>query len=223
LLPRILDAMSDGEYKSLLGSPRMMTLRISATSPYARKVRIAVSVLKLDRQFEISMADTYDPNDEIRSQSPLGKVPTLLLEDGRALYDSLVILEYLNELAGGNAIIPSSGERIDVLHMHALASGLTDAALLQVYERRWRKPEMLSEPWLEHQAGKVSRALDLLEATPMAWRDRPHIGAIALAAGLGFLDLRFDGNWRESRPKLVRWLEAFSSAVPAYAATAFKG
>ncbi|MGY2849623.1 hypothetical protein BSN85_14020 [Bradyrhizobium brasilense] len=201
----------------------MMTLRISATSPFARKVRIAISVLELDHRIEVSLADTYDPADEIRLENPLGKVPTLLLEDGRTLYDSLVILEYLNELVGADAIIPRGPERIEVLRMHALASGLTDAALLEVYERRWRKPEKLSEDWLEHQNGKVVRALDAIEATPFAWRGTPHIGAIALATGLGFLDLRFDGKWRKGRPKLDRWQENFSSEVPAYEATAFKG
>ncbi|MGX1349649.1 glutathione S-transferase [Bradyrhizobium elkanii] len=201
----------------------MMILRISATSPYARKVRIAVSVLGLEDQVRASLADTYDPADDIRTQNPLGKVPTLLLEDGRAIYDSLVILEFLNDLAGGNAVIPSGGDRINVLLAHALASGMTDAALLQAYEKRWRSAETQSDKWLEHQAGKVDRALDELESAPFAWNDRPHIGAIAKACGLGFLDLRFGGRWRGAHPKLAAWLDDFSRRVPAYEATAFKG
>ncbi|MCA6104103.1 MULTISPECIES: glutathione S-transferase family protein [Bradyrhizobium] len=201
----------------------MMILRISATSPYARKVRIAVSVLGLEGQVRVSLADTYDPADEIRTQNPLGKVPTLLLEDGRAIYDSLVILEFLNDLAGGDAVIPSGSNRINVLLSHALASGMTDAALLQAYEKRWRSVDAHSDKWLEHQAGKVDRALDALEDASFEWHDRPHIGAIAKACGLGFLDLRFGGQWRGARPKLVAWLDDFSRRVPAYEATAFKG
>jgi glutathione S-transferase len=75
-----------------------MTLRISATSPYARKVRIAVSVLGLEDRVKVSLADTYDPDDQIRTENPLGKVPTLLLDDGRSIYDSFVILTFLNDL-----------------------------------------------------------------------------------------------------------------------------
>lgn len=201
----------------------MMTLRISATSPYARKVRIAVSVLELENQVQVNLADTYDPTDEIRSQNPLGKVPTLLLDDGRAIYDSLVILEFLNGLAGGDAVIPKNDARIDALLAHALATGMTDAALLQAYERRWRSAETQSETWLAHQAHKVERALDAMEAAPFVWRDRPHIGAIAKACGLGFLDLRFGGQWRNRRPRLVAWLDDFSQRVPAFEATSFKG
>ncbi|MCS3448472.1 MULTISPECIES: glutathione S-transferase N-terminal domain-containing protein [Bradyrhizobium] len=201
----------------------MMTFRISATSPYARKVRIAVSVLGLEDQVKVSLADTYDPADQIRTENPLGKVPTLLLDDGRTIYDSLVILEFLNDLGGGEALIPRGSARIDVLVAHALASGMTDAALLRVYEKRWRPAEMHSEKWLAHHAGKMERALDAMEAAPFDWSDRPHIGAIAKACGLGFLDLRFGGEWRKTRPKLVARLDDFSRRVPAFEATAFGG
>ncbi len=200
-----------------------MILRISATSPYARKVRIAASVLRLEDQVHVSLADTYDPNDQIRMQNPLGKVPTLLLDDGKVIYDSIVILEFLNDLAGGDAVIPSGTDRIGVLLAHALASGMTDAALLQAYEKRWRSVETHSDKWIEHQAGKVDRALDAMEAAPFEWSGRPHIGAIAKACGLGFLDLRFGGRWRGTHPKLATWLDDFSRRVPAYEATAFKG
>jgi glutathione S-transferase len=201
----------------------MMILRISATSPYARKVRIGISVMGLQDQVRVSLADTYDPSDEIRTQNPLGKVPTLLLDDGSAIYDSLVILEFLNDLAGSDTVIPKGSDRISVLLAHALASGMTDAALLQAYEKRWRSVETHSDKWLEHQAAKVDRALDAMEAAPFEWSGRPHIGAIAKACGLGFLDLRFGAKWRETRPKLDAWLGDFSRRVPAYEATAFKG
>jgi glutathione S-transferase len=153
-----------------------MSLRISAISPYARKVRIAVSVLGLEDRVKLSLADTYDPADQIRAENPLGKVPALLLDDGRTIYDSLVILEFLNDLGGGEALIPRGSARIDVLVAHALASGMTDAALLRVYEKRWQPAEMHSEKWLEHHAGKMERALDAMEAAPFHWSDTgdPH-------------------------------------------------
>jgi glutathione S-transferase len=151
----------------------MMVLRISSTSPYARKVRIGISVMGLQDQVRVSLADTYDPTDEIRTQNPLGKVPTLLLDDGSAIYDSLVILEFLNDLAGSDTVIPRGSDRISVLLAHALASGMTDAALLQAYEsvgdllRRTaisglstRRPKSteLSMPWrLHHSRGAVDR------------------------------------------------------------------
>jgi len=201
----------------------MMILRISSTSPYARKVRIAASVLGLEDRMQMSLADTYDPADEIRSQNPLGKVPALVLDDGRTIYDSLVILEYLNDLTGGSALIPQGPARIPILVAHALAAGMTDAALLQAYERRWRPEEMHDAKWLAHQAGKVERSLAAMEAAPFEWKERPDISAIAKACGLGFLDLRFGGHWRANHPRLVAWLEDFAHRVPAYQATAFVG
>lgn len=199
----------------------MMTLRISATSPYARKVRIAASVLGLEDQIQVSLADTYNTSDPIRSQNPIGKVPTLILEDGRTIYDSLVILEYFDGLQGGGGLIPRGPARIPVLVAHALASGMTDAALLQAYERRWRSNEMHDAKWLEHQAGKVERSLDAMETAPFEWKQKPDLACIAKACALGFLDLRFGGAWRATRPKLVAWLDDFSKRVPSYKATAF--
>ena len=82
-----------------------------------------------------------------------------------------------------------------------------DAALLQVYEKRWRAAEIWHAPWMDHQAGKVERGLAALEADPPPLSDPPHIGQIALACMLGYLDLRFEGTWRATHPRLVAWLD----------------
>lgn len=196
----------------------MMILRSSSASPFVRKIRIAAAVLGLSDQIEIEPADTSDPADSLRKQNPIGKIPTLVLEDGRAIYDSAVILEYLDWLAGGGKLIPSGAERYDVLTRAALADGVIDAAILKVYEQRWRDAATHSPRWLDHQTGKISRGLAALEAAPPDPAN-VDVASIALACALGYLDLRFAGTWRKDRSKLVAWLDAFSAAVPAFEAT----
>ncbi len=199
----------------------MMILRSSSASPFVRKVRIAAAVLGLAKHIEIVPADTSDPTDVLRVQNPLGKIPTLVLADGRAIYDSAVILEYLDHLAGGGKIIPTGPERFDVLTHAALADGVIEAAILKVYETRWREDGARSARWLDHQTGKIGRglaALDALHPDP----DRIDVASIALACALGYLDLRFAGAWRTERPKLAAWLEAFASHVPAFEATRYR-
>ncbi|HLJ71374.1 MAG TPA: glutathione S-transferase family protein [Roseiarcus sp.] len=197
----------------------MLVLRSSPPSPFGRKVRIGAAILGLADRIELANADTNDPDEPLRRQNPLGKIPTLILENGAALYDSRVILDYLDHLAGGGRIIPREPEpRFAALTMQALGDGLIDAAILQVYETRFRAPETHSAKWLDHQAGKVARALTALEAAPPP-DDARHVGAIAVACALGYLDLRFAGRWRANHPRLVRWLDAFAAGVPAFAAT----
>jgi len=200
----------------------MLILRSSPASPFGRKVKIAMTELGLEGRIEIVPADTNDPTESLRRQNPLGKIPALVLEDGSALFDSRVIAEYLDHLAGGSRLFPSGEARFAQLRLQALADGICDAALLQVYETRFRAAEMRNPAWVENQAGKVTRALASLEAAPPVY-DRPRIGEIALACALGYLDLRFEGAWRAGHPALVAWLDAFAAKVPAFEATRFKG
>ncbi|MGX5737124.1 glutathione S-transferase [Bosea thiooxidans] len=200
----------------------MLVLRSSPASPFGRKVKMAALELGLMDRIEIVAADTNDPSEPLRRQNPLGKIPTLVLEDGTTLFDSRVIVEYLDHLAGGK-IFPAGEARFGQLRLQALADGIADAALLQVYEGRYRPEEGRNASWLAHQAGKVTRGLEALEAAPPAFPDRPRIGEIALACALGYLDLRFEGKWRADFPKLVAWLDDFANRVPAFEATRFKG
>jgi glutathione S-transferase len=197
-----------------------MILRTAPASPFGRKIRLAAGLLGLEDKIRIDPADTTDPADSMRQQNPLGKIPILILDDGTTFYDSRVILEYLDHHAGGGRIIPSEPDaRFEALTLQALCDGLMDAALLQVYEGRSRGADRQEPKWMDHQAQKVARALAVLEADPPAPGDRLHVGHIALAAALGYLDLRFGGHWRADHPRLVQWLDAFAARVPAYAAT----
>jgi glutathione S-transferase len=197
----------------------LLVLRSSPPSPFGRKIRIAAAILGLSDRLELVPTDTNDPEEPLRRQNPLGKIPTLILEDGTALYDSRVIAEYLDWLAGGGRIIPAQpAARFPVLTRQALADGLMDASILQVYESRFRDPDKHGAKWLDHQAGKAARALAALEAAPPA-EGAEDIGAIAAACALGYLDLRFAGRWRADHPKLVRWLDGFAARVPAFAET----
>jgi glutathione S-transferase len=197
-----------------------MILRSSPASPFARKVRMAAILLGLDRAITIEAADTVDPRDTVREQNPLGKIPALVRDDGPTLFDSRVILEYLDHLAGGGRIIPLEPKaRFSALRLQALADGIMDASILMVYEGRWRDAAKHEPKWVEHQAGKVARSLAALEASPPRRDATPDVGQIALACALGYQDFRFHGTWRKDHPRLVQYVDEFAAAVPAYAAT----
>ncbi len=197
----------------------MPVIRSSPSSPFVRKVKIAAALCELSDKLTIEPADTSDPDDRLRGQNPLGKIPVLITDDGTAVYDSRVIAEWLDVQAGGGVIIPRGEARFPALTLQALADGMMDASILIVYERRFRPGEKRHRPWTDRQGEKVARALSVLEAAPPEIGDRPHIGHVALACALGYRDFRFDGNWRASHPGLVAWLDGFAAKVPAFAAT----
>jgi len=202
----------------------MMILRSSPASPFVRKVRIAISLLGFDNKISVEPADTNNTSDALRRQNPLGKIPVLIAEDGAAYYDSRVILEFLDELAGGGRIVPREARaRLAALRLQALSDGILDASILAVYEARWRASEHHEQKWLDHQAGKVTRALAVLESNPPALdaasAGLPNVGQIALACALGYRDFRFGEGWRADHPRLVGWLDDFAARVPAFAAT----
>ena len=198
----------------------MLTLRFSPSSPFVRKIRIAASLLGLEKDIKAEPAETTSPSDTVRQQNPLGKIPTLVLEDGSTLFDSRVILEYLDHRAGGGRIIPKDAPaRFAALRLQALADGILDASILQVYEGRFRPPERHEPKWVEHQAGKVARGLAALEAAPPGLGSPPDVGQITVACTLGYRDFRFGEGWRKDHPRLVAWLDGFAAKVPAYAAT----
>ena len=199
----------------------MMILRSAPPSPFGRKVKIAAAMLGLRDEIEVVVTDTLDAADPIRAQNPLGKIPALILDNGQVLYDSRVIVDYLDHRAGGGRLIPADGAtRFRVLTAQALADGLMEAAILQVYETRFRDAEKHEPRWIEHQAGKVERALAAFEAAPPAGART--VADIALACALGYLDLRFSDAWRGGHPTLATWLAAFDAEVPSFSTTAFK-
>jgi len=202
-----------------------MILRSTSASPFGRKVRIAIKLLGLEDKIEVRETDLNDPADTIRRQNPLGKIPALVLDDGTVLFDSRVILEYLDHLAGGGKIVPRDAKaRFEALRMQALCDGVMDASLLIVYEGRYRPEDKRVQAWVDRQAEKVKRGLDALEAAPPKLTPMPDVGQITLACALGYRDLRFAGDdWRKPYPRLRDWHDKFAAQVPAFAATKHVG
>jgi glutathione S-transferase len=188
-----------------------MKLYYSKTSPYARKVLLTVSELGLDKSVELVVTNPA-ADETLRASNPLCKVPTLLLDDGAALYDSPVICEYLNALAKGK-IFPKSGPaRWNALRRQALADGLMDATVRCYLELKRPEAEQHRDV-IARQLLAVGAALATFENDPPSNRKRtPLIGELALASALGYLDLRLaqHRNWRKDCPKLRKWFKAFS-------------
>jgi glutathione S-transferase len=196
----------------------MMILRSSPSSPFVRKVLIAAAVLGMSDLMETVIAAPNDPADLLLTQNPLGKIPTLIPEDQTPIFDSRVIVEYLDQRAGGNRLIPLDPQaRFAAFTLAALADGIVDACVLLIYEECFRTPDMRNAKWIEFQQGKVTRGLAVFEASPPTGRH--NIVHIGLACALGYLDLRCGGAWRCDCPRLVEWLNVFTVEVPAFEAT----
>jgi len=197
-----------------------LVLRTTHSSPFGRKVRIAARVLGVDDRLVISPADPSDPADPLRGQNPLGKMPCLLI-NAEPFHDSGVIMELLDLLAGGGRLVPPASDalpRLRALTRARLADGITEAALLMVYEGRYRTAEQASDIWLGHLRGKVLRGLAAFEQAPPD-AGRADLVSIGLACALGYLDWRAPVDWRAAHPGLADWLGQFAAAVPAFPAT----
>ena len=198
-----------------------MKLYFNPASPYVRKVRVTAYELGLSERIElISIALTpVNPHQALRSSNPIGKIPTLITDDGASYYDSPVICEYLDSLAGGHRIFPATGAaRWTALRRQALADGVMDAAVLTRYEEAARPKELRWQDWIDGQLLKVRTILDALEREDLD--EAVDIGTISIACALGYLDLRFaNEGWRLTRPRLAAWAAALSKR-PSLAATA---
>ena len=198
-----------------------MRLYYSPGSPYARKVRVVALETKLDKKIEmVNVAvSPVAPNGDVEKHNPIGKIPTLVTEQGKAVYDSTVILEYLDHRAGGGIIIPDGWPaRLDVLTLHALCDGIMDASLLIVYEARYRPAAINHQPWIDYQRGKVVRGVTAFaKATPDPARF--DVGTLTAACMLGYLDFRRQVAWRSDFADLVPWLDAFRAKHPEFDAT----
>ena len=146
-----------------MSEPQKFVLRSTLTSPFGRKVRMALEVLGLADRVTVVPANPLDENDTLRQQNPLGKMPCLVCPDGSTVYDSGVIIEYLQELSGGKRLLPvRRSARYKALTRARLADGIMDASILVVYDSRFRPGEAPSEKWLAHQRGKINRVLALI-------------------------------------------------------------
>ena len=186
-----------------------MKLIGSLTSPYVRKVRVVMAEKKLDYQFVLE--DVWGA-DAISQSNPLGKVPCLVHEGGEAIFDSRVIVEYMDTRSPVSRLIPeSSRERTEVRTWEALADGVLDAAILARLEATWvhRTPEQRSQAWIDRQLGKVHACVSAMSTGlgDKPWCSGIHLtlADIAVGCALGYLDYRFpDIAWRASHPNLVK-------------------
>lgn len=187
-----------------------MKLIGAVTSPYVRKVRVVMAEKKLDYQF--IQEDVWSADTSIATSNPLGKVPCLIMEGGEAVFDSRVIVEYLDTLSPVGKLIPPSGrERAEVKTWEALADGVMDAAILARLEATWpgRSEEQRSQAWIDRQMAKVDAAL---VAMARGLGDKPfcsgiHLSLSDLAVGcaLGYLSFRFPQlEWRTTHSNLAR-------------------
>lgn len=193
----------------------MPKLLYSPASPYSSKVRLAAAAAGIP--LELVRVDTSSQPKELTSVNPLGKIPCLVTDEGEGIFDSRVITQYLNR-ESGNALFPRGGaKRLEAERLEALADGICDCLLAQVYERRFRPEEKVHQPWLDLQWSKVARSLDVLNADLPRLPRKPTAGHIALRACLGYLALRFPGRWEKGRGKLVRWAKRFDERFPSLA------
>lgn len=199
----------------------MMRLLSSPASPFGRKVKITSAMKGFDDRISVEKAESGNANNlELQRDNPLNKIPVLVLADGTALYDSKVICEYLDSLKPEPRLFPDAGPaRFRTLTLGALADGLMDAALLLVYEKRFRDEDKRVAAWTDRQQVKIDSGLGYLEKNPRTWSGSPDYGHVTLACALGYLDFRHEGRWRAGHPKLVAWLDGFAAVVPAFKAT----
>jgi glutathione S-transferase len=203
-----------------------MKLIGAITSPYVRKVRAVMIEKKIEYKFELE--DVWSPNTSIQKLNPLGKVPVLIMEDGGAVFDSRVIVEYLDNLTPVHKLIPATGRaRAEVRTWEALADGLVDAAILARLESTQRSEGERSSQWVARQMSKIEAALEAMSAG-LADRDwcansptKFSLADVAVGCALGYLDFRFQHlDWRSPYPNLktlyakLLTRESFSSTTP---------
>jgi glutathione S-transferase len=189
-----------------------MKLLYSSTSPYSAKARMAAAHLGLD--VEAVATRTDDAPAELTENNPLGKIPVLLREGEPPVFDSRAIMHYFDRISKGG-LYPRKGEkRTEAEVLEALCDGITDCLLSIVYEKRARPPEMQHQPWIDRQWEKVVRGLDYLDANLPRTTRTLHGGHFALAALVGYLDLRFAGQWEKGRGKLKAWPKKFEKFFP---------
>ncbi len=195
-------------------SPLAMKLIGSLASPYVRKVRVVMLEKKLD--FSFVLEDVWSPNTTINESNPLGKVPCLVMEDGGAMFDSRVIVEYLDTMSPVGKLLPNSGrERASIKCWEALADGVLDAAINMRLERILRPTERQSEEWVARQLGKVRSGLKAmahgLGESHFCGGAHFSLADVAVGCALGWLAFRFpEIAWREDHPNLARLFDKLS-------------
>lgn len=191
-----------------------MKLIGSLASPYVRKVRVVMAEKKLD--YRLILENVWSEDTAIQQSNPLGKVPCLVMEDGGAMFDSRVIVEYLETMSPVGKLIPAQGrERAEVKCWEALADGVLDAAVLVRLERTLRPEAQQSPSWIERQLGKVTAGLQAMSVglgeKPFCAGNHYTLADVAVGCALGWLNFRFpDFQWRDDYPNLARHFDKLS-------------
>lgn len=191
-----------------------MKILYSPASPYSAKVRMAAHHLGL--AIESQTVDTNAEPALLIGSNPLGKIPTLITDEGDAVYDSRAIMQFLDRQSGRRLYPRNAARRTEAEVLEALCDGLCDCLLAMVYERRFRPEDKVHQPWLDRQWAKVERGLDHLDGHLPRTARKLHGGHFALAALTAYLDLRFAGRWERGRAKLKKWPTRFEKAFPDY-------
>ncbi len=203
-----------------------MKLHWSPRSPFVRKVMIAAHELGLADRLTLvrTVVRMGAPNADLLPDNPLSKIPTLVLDDGTAIQDSVVICEYLDDVTGGGRLFPRGAARWTALTRHALANGLLDLLILWRNERE--KPEAArTAEWLDSFAARTAATLARMERDAGTLESHGFlIGEITVGVVLAYLDFRFpDLAWRDGHPALARWFEAFEARPSARATEVVDG
>lgn len=188
----------------------MAEILYSKLSPYAAKARMAV--LHVGFPATSRAIDAFQPTLEFLEANPLGKVPVLLLDDGRTLHDSRVIMRFLDMWSRGK-LYPSDPDRlIEVAQFESLCDGVCDCLQAIMFEKRYRPEDKMFQGWIDRQWEKATRTLDRLETEVPDLA--PDAATLALRGMLGYLSIRFEGEWEESHPALATWTDRFDRANP---------
>ncbi|WP_420408972.1 glutathione S-transferase [Hoeflea sp.] len=189
-----------------------MKILYSPASPYSAKVRMGAHLAGMDA--EAVLTDTNAAPAELVDNNPLGKIPTLVTDQGQAIFDSRAIMQFLDR-SGSKRLYPrNAAKRTETEVLEALCDGICDCLLAIMYERRFRPEEIVHQEWIDKQWTKATRGLDHLEANLPRLPKTPNGGHLALAALTGYLALRFAGKWERGRPKLKRWSAKFGANFP---------
>lgn len=188
-----------------------MRLYCSKTSPYSRKVRVALLELGIADRVEEIITDPFNPPPELLAANPLARIPTLVTDRGQALPDSNLILDFLQAQGQGIAPLPRGSHRWAALRLQRVAEGIIDAAVATVLEKR-RPESIVYSPYLDRQADAIRRSLEVLEGDAGALAaETPGIVEITTGVALAYLDFRLPYlEWRRERPALEAWQAAFS-------------
>lgn len=198
-----------------------MKVLYAPASPYSAKVRMAARHCGID--VESVKTDTGAEGPDLVDNNPLGKIPTLITDEGVAVFDSRAIMQYLDRESGKKLYPRNAAKRTEAEVLEALCDGICDALLLMVYERRLRPEEKVDQNWLDRQWRKVERGLDQLNANLPRTTKSLHGGHFALAALISYLTLRFDGKWERGRAKLKNWPAKFEKFFPDYSGLKAQG